>query len=262
MPPAQMNFTNKVVLLTGASSGIGYSLAKSLPKENCSLALISRRKNILKQLETELKNRRNRVISYSCDVSNIDEVRETYSQIKNDFGKVDIAILNAGISHQADVKNYSAEIAEKIFNVNVFGIINFVEQLLPEFLERREGIIVGVSSLAEVRGFPKSGFYNASKSAASLLLESLRIELKPFGVNVITIKPGFVRSPMTDKNDFRMPFLMDIDEATNSIIKGLRKEKQIIQFPLPIVFGAKIMKLLPNWLFDYLMSKPLPARKK
>ena len=262
MPPAQMNFTNKVVLLTGASSGIGYSLAKSLPKENCSLALISRRKNILKQLETELKNRRNRVISYSCDVSNIDEVRETYSQIKNDFGKVDIAILNAGISHRADVKNYSAEIAEKIFNVNVFGIINFVEQLLPEFLERREGIIVGVSSLAEVRGFPKSGFYNASKSAASLLLESLRIELKPFGVNVITIKPGFVRSPMTDKNDFRMPFLMDIDEATNSIIKGLRKEKQIIQFPLPIVFGAKIMKLLPNWLFDYLMSKPLPARKK
>ena len=262
MPPAQMNFTNKVVLLTGASSGIGYSLAKSLPKENCSLALISRRKNILKQLETELKNRRNRVISYSCDVSNIDEVRETYSQIKNDFGKVDIAILNAGISHRADVKNYSAEIAEKIFNVNVFGIINFVEQLLPEFLERREGIIVGVSSLAEVRGFPKSGFYNASKSAASLLLESLRIELKPFGVKVITIKPGFVRSPMTDKNDFRMPFLMDIDEATNSIIKGLRKEKQIIQFPLPIVFGAKIMKLLPNWLFDYLMSKPLPARKK
>ena len=262
MPPAQMNFTNKVVLLTGASSGIGYSLAKSLPKENCSLALISRRKNILKQLETELKNRRNRVISYSCDVSNIDEVRETYSQIKNDFGKVDIAILNAGISHRADVKNYSAEIAEKIFNVNVFGIINFVEQLLPEFLERREGIIVGVSSLAEVRGFPKSGFYNASKSAASLLLESLRIELKPFGVKVITIKPGFVRSPMTDKNDFRMPFLMDLDEATNSIIKGLRKEKQIIQFPLPIVFGAKIMKLLPNWLFDYLMSKPLPARKK
>ena len=262
MPPAQMNFTNKVVLLTGASSGIGYSLAKSLPKENCSLALISRRKNILKQLETELKNRRNRVISYSCDVSNIDEVRETYSQIQNDFGKVDIAILNAGISHRADVKNYSAEIAEKIFNVNVFGIINFVEQLLPEFLERRGGIIVGVSSLAEVRGFPKSGFYNASKSAASLLLESLRIELKPFGVKVITIKPGFVRSPMTDKNDFRMPFLMDIDEATNSIIKGLRKEKQIIQFPLPIVFGAKIMKLLPNWLFDYLMSKPLPARKK
>ena len=111
MPPAQMNFTNKVVLLTGASSGIGYSLAKSLPKENCSLALISRRKNILEQLEADIKNRTKKVISYSCDVSNIDEVRETYSQIKNDFGKVDIAILNAGISHRLEVNNYSAEIA-------------------------------------------------------------------------------------------------------------------------------------------------------
>ena len=129
-------------------------------------------------------------------------------------------------------------------------------------MERREGIIVGVSSLAEVRGFPKSGFYNASKSAASLLLESLRIELKPFGVKVITVKPGFVRTPMTDKNEFHMPFLMDLDDATNIIIKGLRKEKKVIQFPLPIVFGAKIMKLLPNRLFDYLMSKPLPVRKK
>ena len=99
-----MNFTNKVVLITGASSGIGYSLAKSLPKENCSLALISRSKNILDELAAELKNRANKVISYSCDVGNVSQVRETFSRIKNDFGKVDIAVLNSGISHRMDIK--------------------------------------------------------------------------------------------------------------------------------------------------------------
>ncbi len=256
-----MDLKNKVVLLTGASSGIGYSLAKSLPKENCSLALISRRKNILDELVSELKNGGSKIFSYKCDVGNIDEVRKTFNQVKKDFGKIDIAILNAGASHRVDVKEYSAEIAREIFDANTFGIVNCVEQLLPDFIKRKEGMIVGVSSLAEARGFPKSGFYNASKSAASLLLESLRVELKPFNVKVITVKPGFVRTPMTDKNEFHMPLLMDVDKAAKIITDGIKKEKRIIQFPLPTVIGSKMVKFMPDWLFDYLMSKPLPPRK-
>ena len=101
-----MNFNNKVVLITGASSGIGYSLAKSLPKENCSLALISRRKELLDQLASEIKVNENQVQTYVCDVGNINDVRNTYRQIKNDFGKIDIAILNAGISSGGSIKNY------------------------------------------------------------------------------------------------------------------------------------------------------------
>jgi len=256
-----MDLSNKVILLTGASSGIGYSLAKSLPKENCSLALISRRKNILEELIADSKNAGVKLLSYKCDVGNIDEVRKVFEQVKNDFGKIDIAILNAGTSHRLDIKNYSSEFAREIFNVNVFGIINFVEQLLPDFIERKEGMIVAVSSLAESRGFPKSGFYNASKSAASLMLESLRIELKPYNIKVITVKPGFVRTPMTDKNDFHMPSLMDVNKAVKIIIDGIKKEKRIIQFPFTTVIGSKIVKFVPDWLFDYLMSKPLPSRK-
>jgi len=256
-----MNLNKKVILLTGASSGIGYTLAKSLPKENCSLALLSRRKNTLDELVAEIKSERVKALSYKCDVGNIDEVKKTFNQIKNDFGRIDIAILNAGTSHRADVKNYSVEIAKNIFDVNVFGIVNFVEQLLPDFIQRKEGMIVGVTSLAEARGFPKSGFYNASKSAASLLLESLRVELKPYNIKVLTVKPGFVRTPMTDKNDFHMPSLMDVDRAAKIIIKGIKKEKHIIQFPLTTVIGSKIAKLLPDRLFDYLMNKPLPQRK-
>jgi len=256
-----MNFNDKVVLITGASSGIGYSLAKSLPKESCSLALISRRKNLLDQLASEIKNKINEVRTYACDVGKINDVRNIYQQIKNDFGKIDVAILNAGTSHRADIKNYSYDIAKRIFDTNVFGIINFIEQLIPDFIERKEGMIVGVSSLAESRGFPRSGFYNASKSAVSLMLESLRIELRPYGIKVITVKPGFVRTPFIDKNEFFMPSIVNVDKAVQIIINGLKKEKKIIQFPLTTVVGSKIVKLMPDWLFDYLMSKPLPHRR-
>ena len=256
-----MNFQNKIVLITGASSGIGYSLAKSLPNEKCQLALVSRRKDKLDELNSQLINSGIKFHTYSCDVGSKDEVKNIYQKIKNDFGRIDIAILNAGTSHRADIKTYSAEIAKKIFDVNIFGIINFVEQLLPDFIERKEGIIAGVSSLAESRGYPRSGFYNASKAAASLMLESLRVELKPFNIKVIIVKPGFVRTAMTDKNEFHMPFLMDVDKAVKIIIEGIKKEKRIIQFPLPVVISSKLTRFVPNWLFDYLMSKPLPLRK-
>jgi len=256
-----MDFKDKTVLLTGASSGIGYSLAKLLPQENCSIALLSRRVNILNNLVKELKSSGSQIMAYKCDVGDIDEVRTSFEMVRKDFGKIDIAILNAGASLRADISKYSSSAAMEIFEANTFGIINCVEQLLPDFIKRKEGVIVGVSSLAESRGFPKSGFYNASKAAATLLLESLRIELKPHNIKVIIVKPGFVRTPMTDKNEFLMPFLMDVDIAARIILNGIKKEKKIIQFPLATVIGSKLVKFMPDWLFDFLMSKELPARK-
>jgi len=169
--------------------------------------------------------------------------------------------LNAGISSRTSIKDFSIDKAKEIFDVNTLGLIYCIEQVLPDFIGRKEGMIVGVSSLAESRGYPRSGFYNASKAAVTLLLESLRVELKKFNIKVLTVKPGFVRTPMTNKNEFQMPFLMDVEKAASIILKGIKKEKKIIQFPLPIVVGSKIIKLLPNWLFDYLMSKELPPRK-
>ena len=261
MPPAQMDFKNKTVLITGASSGIGYSLAKLLPKENCSLALLSRSYEKLQSLVDEIKSDGGIAKAYRCDVAKPDEVKNIFDAVKKDFGKIDIAVLNAGISSRTEIRNYSSVIGKEIFEVNTLGIVNCVEQLLPDFMERKEGMIVGVTSLAESRGFPRSGFYNASKAAASLLLESLRVELKPFNVKVLIVKPGFVRTPMTDKNEFHMPFLMDVNKASKIILEGIKREKKIIQFPFPIVLGSKIIKLMPDWLFDFLMSKELPARK-
>lgn len=255
-----MNLKNKVVLLTGASSGIGEAVARKLADEGALLALIARRKEIIDKFAQKLEIK-TRVSSYKCDVTNPEEVKNIYRQIKIDFGKVDIAFLNSGVSFRTDINNFSSEKARQTFDTNVMGIINFVEVLLPDFIADRNGIIAGVSSLADSRGFPKSGFYCASKSAASIFLESLRIELKPYNVKVITIRPGFVKTPMTDKNEFFMPLLMEPDKAADIIVKGIKKEKKKIQFPFAISFAVKILKIMPDNLFEYLASRePIPKK--
>jgi len=256
----RMNFRDKTVLITGASSGIGYELAMQLAGKRCSLALVARRKNLLEELEQKLKDKPAEVKTYVCDVSNNEAAGRTVKNIINDFGKIDVAILNAGVGVTTSIKNFDAGKAAYVLNINVLGIVNFVEKLLPSFLERKEGIIAGVSSLADTRGFPGTGFYCASKAAASTLLESLRVELKPYNISVITVKPGFIRTPMTAKNKFKMPFLMDVDKAAKIIIKGMEKEKRVIQFPFPTVVGAKFLRIIPGFLFEFFASKQLRAK--
>ncbi len=192
------------------------------------------------------------ILPIKCDVSKKDEVTSAYKQIIEKFGKIDIAILNAGYSVRMSVKDYNSEAAEKIFGANVFGIIYWVEQLLPEFMKRKEGMIVGVSSLADSKGYSKSGFYSASKAAATIYLEGLRAELRKHHIKVLTVRPGFVRTPMTDKNEFEMPLLMEPEKAVKMIISGIEKEKRMIQFPWQLVLATRLIPFIPNWLFEKL----------
>ena len=255
-----MELKDKNIMLTGASSGIGYALAKKLAKEKCNLALASRKIEILEDLAGELRKFGKDIIVVKCDVRKKDDVKKTILDIKNHFGKIDIAIFNSGISYRGAVGG-NEDKYEQIIKVNLLGLIYCVEEVLKDFKKNKEGIIAGVSSLADSRGYPLSSYYSASKAGASKYLESLRVELRPHKIKVLTIKPGFVRTPMTDKNEFYMPFLMDVDKAADIIIKGIKKEKKIIQFPFPIVLGSKILKIIPNSLYDFLMSKQLPAKK-
>jgi short-subunit dehydrogenase len=257
-----MELTNKNILITGASSGIGYALTKLLAKEKCNLALLARRKHILDSLGAELKVFDKKIIPVECDVSKKESVVKAYSLIKENFGEIDIAILNSGLSYRMSAEDFDSCKGEQVIGANFMGIVYFIEQLIPDFIKKKEGMIVGVSSLAGDRGYPRSAFYAASKAAVTKLLESLRIELKKYNVKVITVKPGFVRTPMTDKNEFHMPFLMDVEKAAGIILKGIKKEKRIIQFPLPIVLGSKFLEIIPGFLFDFFLSKQLPAKKE
>lgn len=256
-----MDFKNKVVLITGASTGIGKQIALRLAAENCTLALIARRIDLLKELETEIKNSGSNVFSFKCDVSSRQEVEQVYSSIIEQLGNIDVAILNAGVSNRADIEEFTSEKAEETFGVNTLALVYFIDQLLPGFKLKNKGVIVGISSVADLRGYPKSGFYNASKAATTVLLQSLRNDLKKYNIKVITVRPGFVKTPMTDKNEFYMPLMMNADKAANIIVNGIKKEKRIIQFPLPIVFFDYLLKMLPAPLIEWLVSRPLPARK-
>jgi short-subunit dehydrogenase len=250
-----MNLNNKNILLTGASSGIGYELAKKIATEKCNLALLSRRIDILENLTAELSTSGSKVIAIKCDVANKDEVEAAFNEVKTTFGSIDIAILNSGVSSLINAEQFNSDTAKHIFDVNVTGMIYCIEALLPDFIKNRNGMIVGVSSLADGRGFPRSGAYCASKAAVSIFLESLRIELKKHNVTVITVKPGFVKTAMTAKNNFKMPFLMNVDKAVSIIMSGIKKEKPIIQFPLPTVLSVKLLKLLPNSLFELIAGR-------
>ncbi|MGA7837218.1 MAG: SDR family NAD(P)-dependent oxidoreductase [Ignavibacteriaceae bacterium] len=250
-----MQLQNKVVVITGASSGIGEELAKQLANEGCKLALLARRDEKLSKLKSGLSLKAKDIKTFKCDVSNHPSVKETTRKIIDHFGKVDIAILNAGVSFKVNMNEFDSTIAEETFDTNVLGLAYFFEELLPDFKKRKEGIIVGVSSLADGRGFPNAGIYSASKAAATIFLESQRISLKKFGIKVITVKPGFVKTPMTKRNKFPMPFLMDVEKASKIIIKGIKKEKNIIQFPWQTVLGAKIFRLMPDALFNFVALK-------
>lgn len=258
-----MNLLNKNIVITGASSGIGYQLSKDLAKEGANLVLLARRKNILDKLAEELRKLySSKIITAYCDVTSKEKVKTAFDSARKEFGNIDIAILNAGASYRMSVEEFKADSLEETINVNLIGIVNCLNEILDEFIKKREGIIVGVSSLAEARGFPRSAAYCSSKAAVSIFLESIRIELKKYKVKVITVKPGFVKTPMTEKNEFKMPFLMEVEKASQIIIKGIKKEKRIIQFPLPVVLGDKLLRLFPNPLFDFIMGFPLPSKKQ
>ena len=252
-----MELKNKRIILTGGSSGIGYQVARKLILRGNSLAVLARREDRLNLLKEEVKGQGGRLFIYPCDVTDKKRVKEVVAEVNKSMGGIDIAILNSGIGRPEGIKKFNSENAFEVFNTNVLGVVNCIESLLPIFLDQKSGVIAGVSSLADNRGYSGSGFYSGSKAAVTMILESLSAELRGSGIRVVTIKPGFVKSEMTARNNFKMPFLMETDRAAEIIIEGLIKEKRIIQFPLITVIGSKLIGLLPARLFEYFENKRL-----
>lgn len=250
-----MDLSGKTILITGASSGIGRAIASKLSGENVNLILTARRINLLEEIKEEDKTKKCSYLLLQCNVSNKNDVAAAYTEIKDKFGSVDLAILNAGAGHYMNVRNYNSQFAEKIYSTNLLGMIYWIEQFLPDFLERKSGIIAGVSSLADNRGYSGSSFYTSSKAAVTNYLEGLRVELNPYGVKVITIRPGFVETPMTSGNKFKMPFLMTAEKTADIIIDGIKKEKRVIQFPWQMVLLTSIVGMLPGWLYELLAKQ-------
>ncbi|MCX7909079.1 MAG: SDR family NAD(P)-dependent oxidoreductase [Ignavibacteria bacterium] len=241
------------ILITGASRGIGRALCIEIARnEKSHFALISRNEELLRQLRSELENLGSIAEVFPCDVGNKTEFQDTLKKASIILKGIDLAVLNAGVSYNKWIfeENYSNTF-EEIYRTNVFSIAYAIE-LLPNLMTKNNSKIVILSSLADARGFPSSSAYCSSKSAVTKIAESARIEFKHLGIDVVTVKPGFVKTDMTAKNKFPMPFLMDADESAKIIWKGIKRNKKVISFPLPMVILTRFLYCMPNFLFDFL----------
>ncbi|HYH10480.1 MAG TPA: SDR family NAD(P)-dependent oxidoreductase [Thermoanaerobaculia bacterium] len=232
-------------IITGASTGIGYALAHELARRGYELVLLARR-------VADVPN----AIAISCDVTDANAVKDAVQK----HGPFDLAIANAGVSIPIQAASFAMHDAEHVLRVNVLGLMYLYDAVIPSMIERRGGRFVGVASIAGLRGLPGAGPYSASKAAVQAFLEAARIELAPYGVGVTIVNPGFVATPMTEKNRFRMPFLMQPAEAAVVIADGIEHRKRVVEFPRPMSILMRLVRYLPDALYDRIM---LPyARRK
>lgn len=244
-----------VVVITGASSGIGAAVAVELARmRQAKVGLLARRVDKLAEVAEQVRQAGGEALPVACDVVDAAAVQAAVDQVRDAFGPVDIAIANAGIGEPLPVKRFTAERFARTMRINVEGAANLFAATLPEMLERGAGQIVGVSSIARWRGLPRSASYSASKAALTTMLESMRLELKPRGIAVTAVHPGFVTTPMTRENAFKMPFLMDVDRAAQLTARGILKRKRDVDYPWQMVWMIKLARLMPNWLYDRMMG--------
>jgi len=250
------------VVIFGASQGIGEALAYEYANGGSRLVLLSRNESSINEISKKICSESGFCRALKCDITKKAEVKAGIDFALKELETIDLVIINSGLGGPNWMDDFKSDEFIKLFEVNTFGIAHVLEIIIPFMKKQSYGTIAGVTSLADVRGYAGSSSYSASKAAASILLEAARVELKKDNIRVVTVRPGFVKTAMTDKNEFKMPFLKQPDEAARIIRKGIEKKKSIVQFPFPIVNGTRIVKNLPNWLFDWGMSKARPIKVK
>ena len=244
--------SNKVIWITGASTGIGKALAIKFSKNGWKVAISARRLELLEEISKKNEN----IFSFPLDVTNKNECSKIFSEIKNKFGQIDLCIFSTGTWDPKKEKEIDVEQIENVMKVNFFGTVNSIKSVEKYFKELGKGHISIVSSIAGYRGLPNSTGYGPSKSALNNLTESLYFDFKRYGVRVSLISPGFIKTPMTDKNDFKMPFLKTTEYAAEKIYNGLVNTNAFeIHFPKQLTIVLKILKILPNWLYLRLVGK-------
>lgn len=248
----------KIALITGASTGLGCEMARQLAAAGYDLALVARRQTLLDDLRQDLLSSGRRILVLVADVSRWDEIQKAVQRTEQELGPIDLLIANAGVSLDAPLSRFDVVQARQVYEVNVIGLMQTVAAALPSMMSRKRGHIVGISSLASYVSVPRSTVYCSSKAAVSSYLEGLRIELMPHGVQVTTVCPGFVKTPMTQKNKFKMPFLVEAPAAVRLILKGVAQSKSIIHFPLPLYLIILLIRCIPKPLFRRLLQNLRP----
>ena len=243
-----------VVFLTGATSGLGEALAREYASQGATLGLFARRESELARLAAQLAPAR--VATYGGDVRDVAALARAGADFIASFGAPDVVIGNAGVSRGTltqlaeDVPVFRA-----VFETNVLGLVHTFQPFLQPMLDAKRGALVGIASVAGFRGIPGSGAYSGSKAAAIAYLESLRVELHGSGVAVVTVCPGYIATPMTAKNPYRMPFLLEPERAAVLIARAIARRRPFYVLPWPMALVGRVLRVLPRWLFDRAFAK-------
>lgn len=238
----------KTVWITGASSGIGYALALRLANQGYKVIATARNVTALKTLAMQNTN----IMALAADLTDADDIEKLQGYFLAENHAIDILVVNAGTCLYMDNAEYHAETMEQIFKVNVFAAANTIAVALP-WLKRSShgGHIIGISSMTVYLPFTRAEYYGASKAAFSYYLNSLRIDVKPFAIDVSVVYPGFVETPLTQKNDFPMPFLLSAEAAAQAIERVIKKRPKNAAFPKPLHYLLRILRSIPG-LWDFL----------
>lgn len=245
----------QTIWLTGATSGIGRALALKFTNEGKNVVLTGRNKDKLESLEKESSTHSGKVLCVPCDVSKDEEIKSAYAQIKKEWGVPDMVIANAGTHINMPASEISISKCRHLFEINLAGAISTLLVGLPDMLERGSGHLVGVGSLSSYRGLPLAAAYGASKAGLNNFLQSLRFDVETYGLSVTAINPGFVKTPLTDLNDYPMPMIIDADSAAQFIWNGLSKRKMEIHFPPAFSWSCKLLRVLPYPLYHWLVRR-------
>jgi short-subunit dehydrogenase len=257
-----MGFADQVAVVTGASSGIGWALAKALAAEGARVGLVARRREALEQLAAEIGNDGGTAATAPADVGDRQAVVSAIQDVAARLGPIDLLVANAGVGAPTLLEPLNVGEIEKMFRVNTLGVIYAIEAVLPEMLRRGRGHLAAVSSLAAYMALPGESAYCASKAAVNTFLKGLRIQLRGRGIAVTTICPGFIRTPMTSVNEFHMPFILEADEAARRIVRALRRRVKVYNFPWQTALLTRLTRWLPDWVLARTMAsyneKPPP----
>ncbi len=253
-----MNENIKKIWITGASSGIGKALAIKFANEGWQVAASARRENLLK----DLSNQNLSIHPFPLDVKSEAETNNVFQNIIKKFKTIDISVFCTGIHDPDSEKQLNSEKIREIMETNFFGTLNCIMAVNTFFREKKGGHISIVSSVAGYRGLPAASGYCASKSALTSLAESLYFDFKRHNVRVSLVSPGFIKTPMTDKNKFPMPMIKSPEFAAEKMFTGLTKKNSFeIHFPIAFTFLMKLLKIMPNWLYFLLVKKGMKSIK-
>src|SRR5215210_5404435 len=248
-------WTNKVVMITGASSGIGRGIALEVAARGGHLGLLARREDLLNEIVDEARKRKVKAVAATADVRDAKAIREAADRFRKELGPIDILIANAGIGTTDHAVRLTPEHAANVIGINVLGAVNSVAAVLPEMVERRQGRLVAISSLAAYRGLAKSAAYCASKAALSAYFESVRIDLRNTGVGVTIIHPGFIKTALTAGREAKMPYLMELDDAVKKIVSAIEKEKKTYAFPWKLATIVRAGMIMPTAMYDWIAER-------